>query len=264
MKKNNKWLVCWVLILLIVIMAPVAVRCYMSSTEPEPVDATIPATTVVVPDFFSDGMKEVLSDYAQDVECRKLVEANHEAVLKDILKTNCCMVGRLYIPSIEMEPVACYDGISQFISDGEDSANFFFYNDDVTVISDHVSESFPRLKTIQVGAKAYLDCGDTIYVLQCLEVIEQTKIGHYGSFNDVFGMEDLTEYMVIYTCNGWPNVTATRWEVIEGGTIESIYSRLDRLADEAGPGCILTNHGKNIDGIELDCDCDICTGANSD
>lgn len=134
------------------------------------------------------------------------------------------MVGRLYIPSINMTPVACIDSYQQSVTDAADSANIW-KNFGGIVIADHVHQNFSPLKYVRVGTTATIDCGNGTYTLECVEVNSKFYCGPHGDFREAFNKDDLYGYIVMYTCNGWPNVTATLWRVTSGG-YESLYSRV--------------------------------------
>lgn len=134
------------------------------------------------------------------------------------------MVGRLYIPSIDMTPVACFDSYQQSVCDDTDSACMYHGKWGI-IIADHVHQNFAPLKKVTVGTIATLDCGDATYTLECIAVNEKFYLGGKGDFNDAFGLDDLKGYIVMYTCNGWPNVTATLWKMTSGGSWDSLYER---------------------------------------
>ena len=134
------------------------------------------------------------------------------------------MVGRLYMDDVKMKPVACISANSQAVVDKNDSAAIHPYYGNCILIVDHAGQNFTKLKKVEVGVTATLNCGNTIYTFKCIAInSEYNTGGTYGTFVGAFGEYDISNCIVMYTCVDWPTVYATLWVVTEG-TYEDLYS----------------------------------------
>jgi hypothetical protein len=147
------------------------------------------------------------------------------------MTNNSRMIGRLYINSIDMSPVAVYasDNTSgywggQTVTDRKDSAFAWACNGGI-IIGDHVNQNFSVLKNASVGTVAYLNRGDSVITLKCIG--KQSKAycnGEYSYFTSIASsLGGMNGHILMYTCNNWPYITATLWEV-QSGDFSSAYS----------------------------------------
>lgn len=134
------------------------------------------------------------------------------------------MVGRLYMPGINMKPVACISSNSQEIVDKKDSA-CILQKSGYLVFVDHAAQNFKPLPSVTVGTTATLDCGDTTYTFECIAINLEFECGTYGNFRDAFPDYDIDECVVMYTCVEWPVVTATLW-VVTSDNYDTLHSRV--------------------------------------
>ena len=137
------------------------------------------------------------------------------------------MVGRLYIPEINMKSVACFSSNSQAVVDKKDSACILLKSG-YLAIADHAAQNFKPLNKVEVGTTATLDCGDISYTFECVAINPEFICGTNGNFRDAFPEYDLNGCVVMYTCVEWPTVTATLW-IVTTNDYDTLYSRVVEL-----------------------------------
>jgi hypothetical protein len=159
------------------------------------------------------------------------------AVYAEMVNNN-RMIGRLFINSVDMTPVAVYAADAnelenkssywngQAVSDREDSAHAWAVDGGI-VIGDHVQQNFGVLVDVSVGDIAYLNRGDSVITLCCIGTNDEIYLGETGGYIDVADtMGGMKNHVLIYTCKDWPYITATMWEVVSGD-LSDTYAECD-------------------------------------
>ena len=141
--------------------------------------------------------------------------------------------GRVIIPPANVDTAVFYTDDFyklQAITDAEDSAAMFDWDDGNTMIADHNYQGFEGLRTMTIaeeGTYAYITTGTETTAYKCVEKISE---GHnrgdcltYANGTPI--SVNHTNSLVIYTCNAnyaGCTVTITVWEVAENAPAAEI------------------------------------------
>lgn len=129
----------------------------------------------------------------------------HAAAIQKQMQTRAGMIGRLEIPSIGVD-VALFSSSSQSVVDAADSAAYFTLGN-CTIVADHSNQGFDAIKSISVGATAYIDTGESETKLTCTEICQGTNTGHDLLDSNGISISTRSGY-AFYTCNdNWQDVT---------------------------------------------------------
>lgn len=123
--------------------------------------------------------------------------------------------GRLFIPDADIS-VALYYGHYVHITDREDSANVFSFEDfRGFTIADHKNQEFAKLYNVRVGMEGYIDNKYTGRIhIRCVDVFNGYNNGKYIIDENGANAMDMTDYMM-YTCrNNTTNVLICLWEIV--------------------------------------------------
>lgn len=121
-------------------------------------------------------------------------------------------IGRLCVPYANID-VALYSGIDQGITDRQDSANIFRWNDEYgEVIADHNNQEFANLFNVQIGTCGYIELQDGgLISIECVDVIDGCNTGYDLTDGDGYSVMGQSDY-IMYTCrSGWENVRICLW-----------------------------------------------------
>lgn len=164
--------------------------------------------------------KASLSNLNDEINSLKIALADLQLILTKIMIESGAentYIGRLYIPSVGIN-VGLYKGMKQYITDNEDSANFFYsrYRLNRYIIVDHNDEGFTNLPKVKVGTKAYIVYANgAVQHMECTDVLNgHNDRSHItdGQGNNLVGKADF----LMYTClDHWTNVRVCMWKRVE-------------------------------------------------